>query len=277
VFDRANLENPVRDWNFVFVPYCTGDVHAGTRTNVLVEGIDGPQQFVGRLNMEAFLQRLVPTFPNVERVLLTGESAGGFGSAANALLVQRAFDTVPVHLIDDSGPPMSGAYLAPCLQQKWRDTWGLAASMLADCGAHCPDPDDFVFDFALYVARVYADRSSGLIETIHDEIIAGFFGAGLNGCTGIPLITPLPADQFEQGLLELRESLRDEPNFGTYYLPGTTHTWIGSDRFYTASVGDASLRDWFADVVQDRGAGVVGPTSEPTDLASGASEPPAQN
>ncbi|MGH6951956.1 MAG: pectin acetylesterase-family hydrolase, partial [Vitreimonas sp.] len=29
IFDLANPANPVRNWSFVFVPYCTGDVHSG--------------------------------------------------------------------------------------------------------------------------------------------------------------------------------------------------------------------------------------------------------
>lgn len=29
IFDRQNSENAVRDWSFVYVPYCTGDVFLG--------------------------------------------------------------------------------------------------------------------------------------------------------------------------------------------------------------------------------------------------------
>lgn len=32
VFDLANPRNPVADWSFVYVPYCTGDIHSGSRT-----------------------------------------------------------------------------------------------------------------------------------------------------------------------------------------------------------------------------------------------------
>src|SRR5690606_36319667 len=32
IFDLDNPRNPVRDWSFVFVPYCTGDVHSGSNT-----------------------------------------------------------------------------------------------------------------------------------------------------------------------------------------------------------------------------------------------------
>ena len=38
IFNRADIANPVKDWNFVDVPYCTGDVHAGNNPNGSVPG-----------------------------------------------------------------------------------------------------------------------------------------------------------------------------------------------------------------------------------------------
>src|SRR5688572_13740504 len=29
IYDRANPDNPFRDWTHVYVPYCTGDLHWG--------------------------------------------------------------------------------------------------------------------------------------------------------------------------------------------------------------------------------------------------------
>lgn len=29
--DNGNPLNPVRDWAYLFIPYCTGDVHLGQR------------------------------------------------------------------------------------------------------------------------------------------------------------------------------------------------------------------------------------------------------
>ena len=47
VFDRTNPNNPMKDWNWVFVPYCTGDVHVGTIDNGMVTGVTGQQHFDG--------------------------------------------------------------------------------------------------------------------------------------------------------------------------------------------------------------------------------------
>ena len=47
VFNTTNPSNPVARWNHVYIPYCTGDLHGGERTNVNVPGVTGEQQFVG--------------------------------------------------------------------------------------------------------------------------------------------------------------------------------------------------------------------------------------
>src|SRR5690606_4374057 len=106
---------PFAEWSYAYVPYCTGDVHAGDRDGVDVGG--AVRTFRGYRNMTRYLERLVPTFPNVQRVLLTGVSAGGFGSAFNFAQVKNAFgQAVDVVLVDDSGPPMGSEFVSPCLQ-----------------------------------------------------------------------------------------------------------------------------------------------------------------
>src|SRR5262249_42792206 len=118
IFDTTHNDNPFLNWNQVYVPYCTGDVHFGTKTNVVVDATNmpTPQQFVGHLNMQKFVARLVPTFPTAERVVLTGASAGGFGAGLNFGMVQDSFGSIPVTVLDDSGPPFRGAGIATCLQ-----------------------------------------------------------------------------------------------------------------------------------------------------------------
>ena len=259
IFDRGRVENPVRDWNFVYVPYCTGDTHGGTKENGMVAGVSGPQQFVGQLNLKAFLQRVVPTLPEPTDVLLTGVSAGGFGAAQNGALVQRHYPKVKIRIIDDSGPPLSVEVVPECLQQKWRETWGLDNSVLADCGADCPNPNDFSQAFGILGAKVFNDRPTGLIESARDSVIAGFYGAGLNMCTGTALLNSVPAALFQSDLLAFREKVRQYENFSTYIPDSTQHTWLGGPTFYTANTGGVALVDWVRKIIAGESPGHVGP------------------
>ena len=257
IFNRARSENPVQDWNIVFVPYCTGDVHGGTNEDGMIDGL--PQKFVGRLNLEKFLHRIVPTFSGSSQVLLTGSSAGGFGAALNLELVQWAFGDTPVTAIDDSGPPMSSEYVPECLQERWRTVWGFDRSFLADCGDDCPNPNDYAVDYMKHVAAKYPDKLSGLIETTGDSVITLFYGFGNNDCMSIfPL--PVPEETFRAGLLDFRAISMGLGSFGTYFIPGTVHTWLRDETFYTQTSADGvKLVDWYRDIVEGRAAAHVGP------------------
>lgn len=262
ILNPADANNPLKDWNLVYVPYCTGDVHAGTRSDVMVSGLFPKEQFVGYLNMEKYLQRIVPTFPDPSRVLLTGISAGGFGASSTAVLVQRAYANEKVIMIDDSGPPQNGEVVPPCLQQKMRELWGLDNSVLKDCGASCPDKNDFQDAMGLYLVKTFNDRRGGLISSIHDGIIAGFFGAGNNGCKGTALVDSVPPAVFEKGLLDFRAAVKDSATFGTYYPNSTQHTWLTDlfeVKFSAAEVNGVKLTTWVSDIIDGKPPTHVGP------------------
>jgi hypothetical protein len=255
VFNRAHADNPVADWNFVYIPYCTGDVHAGDTENMAAGEL---QQFRGYRNITLALDRLVPTFSDAEQVLLTGISAGGFGAAANVEQVQRAFWFTEVVLVDDSGPPMDSEVVAPCLQDQWRELWGFDDTILADCGTDCPTSDDYVLDLAGHIVQRYPDRFGGLFSNTGDFVIRLFYGYGNNDCNPGLLDTVSTAD-FEAGLQRFRTYISDETsNFGTYYLDGAGHTCLGGVCFYNTDVDGQPLTDWVADLL-DGVATHVGP------------------
>src|SRR5438477_2668545 len=78
LFDRLDDANPFHDATFVFVPYCTGDVHSGSKPDGM-----GGRTFVGYFNVGHILDYLVPKSTAVTRVIVAGSSAGGFGALIN--------------------------------------------------------------------------------------------------------------------------------------------------------------------------------------------------
>ena len=265
VFNRTDTANPMADWNFVYVPFCTGDVHAGNKLNATVSGVTAKQQFVGYVNMTRYLARIVPTFPGLSKVLLTGVSAGGFGAAANYPQTARAFGSVPVYDLDDSGPPMSDPYAASCLQKAWADTWGFDKTVLADCGSDCPDPTNYTIDATIHTAKMYPNIPFGLVEDTDDMVITLFYGFGaqqLRKRAAIP--TALTGAMFTAGLLDSRMKLAAYPNIGGFIFQGTDHTTLGGASFdtRTAGSGDAAtvkLTDWVATLVNSGTVTNVGP------------------
>lgn len=263
IFDPARGDNPFHDWNIVYVPYCTGDVHAGDREHVDVPGANAPknQMFVGYRNIGLYLQRLVPTFHDATDVVVTGISAGGFGAALNYDRMAQAFCNARVSLIDDSGPPLSDKYLAPCLQQRWRDLWNLDATLPADCAA-CRGPDGGgLINYLPYLAHKYPSARLGLVSSTQDSVISLFFGFGANHCQGLDGVSAgMSGAEFEAGLDELRaQYLGTSQNLASYVVPSVSHTWITALTFYTTDVGGMSLPEWANLLANEQIATNIGP------------------
>ncbi|HEY5927554.1 MAG TPA: pectin acetylesterase-family hydrolase [Kofleriaceae bacterium] len=243
IFDRANAANPARDWTWVYVPYCSGDVYGGQADTMLGGKM---RQFYGYSNFTAFLERWVPSF-DTDQVLLTGSSAGGFGAAVNYAQTQRAFGTTPVALIDDSGPPMAKEVFPPCLQTLWKTVWGLDKTMLAECGADCTDPNDYIADVFDHVRSEFPDMRGGLFSSVGDQTIRAFAGYGWSGgynmCADIP--NAVTATVYQQGLTELRTRMMAAgTGFGTYYVTGNGHTILRGAGFYSTNVGGMTVPQW---------------------------------
>jgi hypothetical protein len=272
IFDFTNAANPVKDWSGVYVPYCTGDVHFGTADNVMIPG-DGVlpaltnQHFVGYRNMQKFIARIVPTFPGLSQVLLTGASAGGFGAGLNYGMVQDSFGSIPVTVLDDSGPPFRTMYLPACVQKQWRTLWGFDAALPSDCKECFNSDGSGMTDIVLYWHHKYKHAVVGLVSTVQDEVMRLFFASGDNSCASNNA-TMLDAQQafggytgmeYTQGLTDLLTQYQCTKALATYYIGGTAsafpnptyHQHIFRSEFYTAdtNTGSTTMAQWTADLL----------------------------
>jgi hypothetical protein len=101
---RDSAQNPMRDWNLVFVPYCTGDVHTGSRTTNY-ESPDGTEQLtyrhVGHDNMLLVSEWLGWQFQDTDKMYAGGCSAGGVGSSVNYYFLREAIEPNAGYLVND--------------------------------------------------------------------------------------------------------------------------------------------------------------------------------
>lgn len=257
-FDRSANENYFKDWSYVYLPYCSGDVFAGTKGTTTVEG--NTYTFQGFTNVGLFLDRIIPTFPNVTEVMLTGVSAGGFGAFTNYDQVATRFGpNVTVTLIDDSGPPMSGDFVPGCLQTHFNQTWGLNDGPLAACGASCTTSSDgtFMVPFLEYMLNKYPDRNFGLISSSQDSTIRAFWGYGNNNCAMLsPGFQPpaYPGARFQMGLEDVRDTVFSAHANAKLYMPTSTrHVWQNSPT-WTINENGVVLQDWIVQAIEDDAA-----------------------
>jgi len=145
-FQREYDDNFTRDWNMVYVPYCTGDVHTGNAEVVYEDpaGVDPPITFhhSGHANTMAVIEWMAEQFPEIPRLLVTGCSAGGAGATINYYFLRHGLPGVErSYLLADSGPifPSEG-YSGP-LHDKVYESWAVE-SILTDLTAGF-DPANF--------------------------------------------------------------------------------------------------------------------------------------
>jgi hypothetical protein len=213
IVDRTAPQNPFRDYSFVFVPYCTGDFHTGDRVS------DYGVHHTGYGNMKKYLAAVVPTFCDVDQVVLTGASAGGFGATFNYAQVRDAFGT-RVDLIDDSGPYLRPPYMGPSWQTKLRAAWGFVPNLPAGCSG-CETEWHNLYP---HLAKTYPDARLSLVMAKMDYSIGTFFGMDPWGMA--------------KGVDDLADAvLTSLPNFRVFLLNSNQHVWTNQNLAAVSSGG----------------------------------------
>ena len=112
MFQRTDPTSLFHDATWVFVPYCTGDLHAGTQDTVYdALGQQRTMHHRGANNVDAMLGRIAG-FPASE-VFAIGISAGGFGVQLNWDRISAAFPNVTTHAFAD------GSQMVPIEAGRW--------------------------------------------------------------------------------------------------------------------------------------------------------------
>jgi hypothetical protein len=239
VFSTA-AGNPVGDWNVVYVPYCTGDVHAGSfpdNTLLQAAGVGGTQQFVGHRNVERALALLEDGLGAQGRVLLAGSSAGGLGTFFNFDAVAQTFDDADLFLVNDSGPLFfADNVLSPQLVGQVVTLYN--GSVALPNAPQLFQPDALPGAYAYYADR-YPDATFGLASFLGDDVFQQFYGFGQAPGDAIT------DEEFAAGLRDVRAQLPDA--WGTFYAEGDAHTFLRA-RYDFVSAGVA-FDEWVAGVL----------------------------
>jgi hypothetical protein len=127
---RRDATNPLADWNMVFLPYCTGDLHTGNRQasypNPDPSGAPLVFEHRGHDNVMRAIEWLRLMFPSIPRLLISGCSAGGTGSLVNYHFFRKGLPNAQCgYLLDDSGPIFPSHGNSGPLHEKVRESWNL--------------------------------------------------------------------------------------------------------------------------------------------------------
>jgi hypothetical protein len=227
LMELDNSANPLRGFTVVYVPYCTGDVHLGSRKVTYERELVIHHR--GRDNVQAALDWAFQSVGAPEVVLVAGESAGSLPSPVYALAVARRYPNARIVQIGDG----AGAFrVAASLT-----LWGAVDALKSDPAFAAIDPGAPTY-LALYelVARAAPRIQLTQINSADDAVQRRFLELRANPETRVGV-------WLERNIAELRRAI---PAFKSYSMPGAEHTILRRPQFYTTSVDGIPLRDWVA-------------------------------
>lgn len=243
LFDRTAAGNPYKDFTFVFVPYCTGDVHAGDTQRVYSPAA-AAWHHRGRANLAADLVWLGANLPAPSRVVVTGSSAGGFGALLAFDLAKKTWAGAKGYLVDDSGPPLRE--IPQSSVYAWYASWDLAPVLDPLCGTACKQ--DLSLTFTSLRAR-YPDDRLALLSSTQDSTMRWFYA----DLSAFPP-TQMPAMTYENGVRALAAAIEDDSTAPpgethAFVVAGTSHTMLGNPGGFSSQ--GMSLWSWLGQQVGD--------------------------
>lgn len=242
-YDRSNIDNPFKDWHHVVIPYCTGDIHWGD-SEQQYRGYDGNYFAIehrGAANARAVLSWLQANY-RPDTILVTGCSAGAYGSIYWTPHVRKLFTESRVHQFGDSGVGVISAAFNAIMLERWRPD------------LHAPrwipslDPEQVdwtklgVNDLYKRVAAFHSDGRYAQLSSKYD--IAQTFFYELMG--GDPSSW---SQKMSAQLADLRSSI---VTFSSYISGGENHCVLPNNAFYTQNTNGVLFRDWLAAYIDDQ-------------------------
>ncbi len=236
IFDFNNPENPITDYNIVFVTYCSADVHTGSRDVTFTDalGFQKLTHFQGYVNSLAALKWTFANFTQPARVLIAGSSAGAVGSIFFAEPIMTQYANTPVVQLGDG-------YVG-VMPQEWPglEVWGTRANLP---GALRQDmalatPANFATKLYASTAGLLPQRTLAQFTTAADVFQIGYYATA----GGQPRDWP---DLMWSSVGDLNT----RSNFRSFVADGAEHTILPFDRFYTTQVSGVRFRDWFANFI----------------------------
>ncbi len=220
-------------WTKVYLPYCTQDVHLGDAVRVYDDADPSAPLVVhhrgGRVQA-AVITWLKSNLERPGQILVTGQSAGGFGAQAMYHPYRLSMEPSRGYFINDSGPVMPAprgadpdAYPSAPLHARARAQWDLDDTLQWFEGESAAFDRDDLSTSAAALSDLWPDDRLGLATFQRDRIIEGFsYNAFFPEILAERDKTAREALREElrfRDLARLTPSLEELPNFG-FFLAG---------------------------------------------------------
>ena len=235
IFDFSNPDNPFIGYSFIYVPYCTGDVHLGNVTRKYSPNLEVEHK--GFANGMSALNYLIENYHEADQLVIIGVSAGSVAAPIYAGLASDDLPHTKIIVFGDS----SGAYPSnPEINTRILHQWGLFTTMpnwKVNDGLTEQDWGftQFWIQAGLHDQNLLMARFDHAFDATQAEYMAKV------GLDTSDLLSSIDANEkiIENAGVVLH----------TYIAPGTDHGVTSDQLFYTTTVNDVRLDDWIRAII----------------------------
>ncbi len=306
LFDQSNQKNPYRDWNIAVLPYCTGDIHWGSKDQAYTDftgritGTQGGTVTIHHRGFDNFLyvrEWLMNHFAekeekkekgeddneaeNINKLLVTGSSAGAYGAAFAYPHLKQAFPRANGYLLADAG---NGVISDALLQQAVRlpdERWGASRNLVRNIpgmdGIFNQPADRFAPAYFSALAGFYPQDRFSQYTTLFDVIQALFFNISLNqnNIAAWGNLTPQVYGAWTNQMVNFAFITAANPNYRFYIASGCNHTVLrfNDDYYSTQTTQVPSFLNWFKALTKEGEDGAP-PANWVNSFCSGCAIPP---
>ena len=239
--DGEWIENPLADWSLLYVSACDGSFFGGDNDVVDPDfSLGGVRHHRGVRNATAALDLARQLFPGIEKVLLAGTSAGGYGVEGIIPLIARFewLNFTRLYAFSDSGPAVFDPANVDDVRARM-DDWGYARFYPSSCEACTADRQP------AELLRWLLDRDSQIrsaLYTTDADIFVRYYLRMINQARYRALVLdahdPIHAENPERHRRFIRSASEQ-------------HGVLPFDLYYSAEIEGVSLRAWLRDFVDE--------------------------
>ncbi|EEY66005.1 uncharacterized protein PITG_22718 [Phytophthora infestans T30-4] len=249
VLDRSLPDNMFKDWNIVFIPYCTGDIHIGNRVTAAYEsgievllgnsqrlGHDYAMHMNGYNNTMAVLDWALENYPDVDNLIVGGESAGSLGAQVHSAKIAEMWDVDAkgarfsvladsyVGVVPEDHPAAELlVYYGACTND-----FGLSEDIVAACEAGTATTIEMID--ALLDAQ--PEGNWLFIDSKGDKTQRYFYALVEEGILGYPFSDLISEADFFSNMSTILDSYRKvSSRITTFYVEGTKHVFLADSNF----------------------------------------------
>lgn len=259
IFDTDNPANPFRDWNFVFIPYCTGDIHWGSNDIQYPDylkkygGVDFTIHHRGFDNFLVVLKWINENFRRPHEIFITGSSAGSYGAMLAFPYIQEAYPKSKASILGDAG----FGVISEDFHNNYINNWGIQQNLPTWIpGFDRPFSEYSNAEMYKMIAKYYPHRKIGQFTTAWDMTQAFFYNVMLNILDPTKWSFPPPQEvwcNWHHQMIEYADLAAQAPNYRYYIGGGYYHTIMGFDEFYEEDSTGVPFVNWIKAMVGNQG------------------------